>query len=110
MELSGRNYPCFYQFTFNGYEVGPGALPRITGKTLSSIPHPTRAVLVGEYPAFWGGSWHPPMTGASLGVKDNLSFIDGHAAFTRIYWNGAANSHPADYEPPPSYDYNWDGE
>ena len=101
---------AFTSFTFNGYEVGPGALPRITGKTLSSIPHPTRAVLVGEYPAFWGGSWHPLMTGASLGAKDSLSFTDGHVAFTRLYWNGVANSHPADYEPPPSYDYNWDGE
>jgi prepilin-type N-terminal cleavage/methylation domain-containing protein len=101
---------AFTSFTFNGYEVGPGALPRITGKKLSSIPHPTKAVLVGEYPAFWGGSWHPPTRAASLQAKDSLGFIDGHLAFTRIYWNGVGGSHPADYEPPPAYDYNWDGE
>jgi len=101
---------AFTSFTFDGYEVGPGALPRITGKKLCVIPRPSRAVLVGEYPAFWGGSWHPLMRGASLGARASLSFVDGHVGFTRIYWNGVAGSHPADYEPPPAYDYSWDGE
>jgi prepilin-type N-terminal cleavage/methylation domain-containing protein len=101
---------AFTSFTFDGYEVGPGALPRITGKKLSSIPRPSRAVLVGEYPAFWGGSWHPLIKGASVRMKDNLGFVDGHVGFTRIYWNGVPGSYPADYEPPPAYDYSWDGE
>lgn len=101
---------AFTSFTFDGYEVRPGALPRITGKKFCSIPRPARAVLVGEYPAFWGGSWHPLLRGASPGARDNLTFIDGHAGFTRIYWNGVARSHPADYEPPAAYDYSWDGE
>ena len=64
----------------------------------------------GYYPAFWGGSWHPSITKASVGAKDNLSFTDGHVTLTRIYWNGVPDSHPADYEPPPFYDYSWDGE
>jgi hypothetical protein len=69
-----------------------------------------RAFTVGEYPTFWGGSWHPRIRQASPGAKDNLSFVDGHAEFLRIYWNGIAGSHPADYEPPAAYDYSWDGQ
>jgi hypothetical protein len=84
--------------------------PRITGKKFNLIAHPSKAVLVGEYPAFWGGSWHPLLRTASLSAKDNLSFVDGHVGCSRIYWDGVANSHPADYEPPPTFDYTWGGE
>ena len=37
--------------------------------------------------------------------KDDLSFADGHAGFTRIYCNGVAGSHPAENKPPLAYDY-----
>jgi hypothetical protein len=30
--------------------------------------------------------------------------------FIKIYWNGISDSGPGNYEPPPTYDYNWDGE
>jgi hypothetical protein len=43
-------------------------------------------------------------------AKNVLSFVGGHAAFTRIYWDGVAGSEPRNYEPPAGYDYNWDGE
>src|SRR5689334_1733570 len=36
---------AFTSFTFNGYEVGPGAIPRITGQKLGTIKNPTKAVL-----------------------------------------------------------------
>lgn len=101
---------AFTSYTFNGYEVGPGAIPRITGKKLSGIKNPSKAVLVGEWPAFFGGSWHPVLTGDLTDAKDVLSFVDGHAAFARIYWNGVADSDPCNYEPPGGYDYTWDGE
>ena len=84
-------------------------MPRITGNKLSAIVRPARAVLVGEYPAFWGGSWHPFVKGPFPDARNVLSFVDAHVAFTRIYWNGVANSYPANYEPPARYDYNWDG-
>ncbi len=101
---------AFTSFTFNGYEVGPGGLPRITGKKLGAIKTPVKAVLVGEVPAFFGGSWHPFVSGPYLGAKAVLSFVDGHIGFTKIYWDGVAGSSPSDYEPPREYDYNWDGE
>jgi prepilin-type N-terminal cleavage/methylation domain-containing protein len=101
---------AFTSYTFNGYEVGPEAIPRITGQKMSAIKSPAKAVLVGEWPAFFGGSWHPVINGDSPNAKDVLSFVDGHASFTRIYWNGVSDSDPCSYEPPAGYDYNWNGE
>jgi prepilin-type N-terminal cleavage/methylation domain-containing protein len=101
---------AFTSYTFNGYEVGPRAIPRITGQRLGAIKTPAKAVLAGEWPAFFGGSWHTSVGQDHPDAKNVLSFVDGHAAFTRIYWNGVSDSNPCDYEPPAQYDYNWDGE
>lgn len=101
---------AFTSYTFNGYEVGPGALPRITGKKLAGIRNPAKAVLVGEWPAFFGGSWHPLVQGDYVGARAGLSFVDGHTDFTKIYWDRVPDSSPCNYEPPPGYAYNWDGE
>src|SRR5438309_7031841 len=40
---------AFTSYTFNGYEVGPGAIPRIPGQKLSAIQSPARAVLAGGW-------------------------------------------------------------
>lgn len=101
---------AFTSYTFNGYEVGPDAIPRITGKRLSAIKNPPKAVLAGEWPAFFGGSWHPPVNQDYPDAKDVLGFVDGHAGFTRIYWDGILDSDPCNYEPPGQYEYSWDGE
>ncbi|MGO8675916.1 MAG: prepilin-type N-terminal cleavage/methylation domain-containing protein [Limisphaerales bacterium] len=101
---------AFTSYTFNGYEVGPGAIARITGQKLSAIKSPAKAVLAGEWPAFFGGSWHPFINRDYPDAKDVLSFVDGHASFARIYWNGVSDSDPCGYEPPTGYDYNWDGQ
>ncbi len=102
---------AFTSYTFNGWEAGPDAIPRITGQKLSSIRSPVKAALVGEYPAFFGGSWHPLVeTEAYADAKAVLSFVDGHVGFVKIYWDGIAGSKPCNYEPPAGYDYKWDGE
>jgi prepilin-type N-terminal cleavage/methylation domain-containing protein len=101
---------AFTSYTFNGYEVGPGAIDRITGQMLTSIRNPALAVLAGEVPAFIGGSWHPVVSSTYADAKDILSFVDGHVANTKIYWNGVEDSDPASYEPPPGYEYSWNGE
>src|ERR1035437_1064746 len=100
---------AFTSYTFNGYEVGPVAIARITGKKVGSIKNPSKAVLVGEWPAFFVGSWHPVINQDYPNAKDVLSFVDGHAGLTRIYWDGVADSDPCSYEPPAGYDYSWDG-
>ena len=99
---------AFTSYTFSGYEVGPGSPPRITGKKLGAIKNPTRAVLVGEATGFFGGSWHPLRKDSYRDAKNVMSFVDGHVAFIKIYWDGV--SPPTVYEPVPGYDYDWDGE
>jgi prepilin-type N-terminal cleavage/methylation domain-containing protein len=101
---------AFTSYTFNGYEVAPGSIPRITGKKLSAIRGPTKAVLVAEWPAFFGGSWHPVVNRDYPNAKNVVSFVDGHTALTKIYWDGLSDSDPCNYEPPAGYDYSWDGE
>lgn len=101
---------AFTSYTFNGYETDSGPIPRITGKKLSAIKSPARAVLAGEWPAYFGGSWHPLVNGTYPDAKAVLSFVDGHVALIKIYWDGVAGSQPRDYEPPARYDYDWDGE
>ncbi|HYE32291.1 MAG TPA: prepilin-type N-terminal cleavage/methylation domain-containing protein [Methylomirabilota bacterium] len=100
---------AFTSYTFNGYEVSEGSLPRITGRPASSIPSPSRAVLVGEKPAFFGGSWHPFKPSRHADAKNLLGFVDGHVSLTKIYWDGQLWSEPRNYEPPAGYDYSWSG-
>ena len=40
-----------------------------------------------------------------------MSFVDGHASYIKIYWNGTPgpDGFSAFYEPPGGYDYKWSG-
>ena len=84
-------------------------IPPLT-KRFGAIKNPAKAVLVGETPAFFGGSWHPAKPHAFPDAKNNLGFIDGHVSSTKIYWDGLDHSEPRNYEPPSGYQYDWDGE
>lgn len=101
---------AFTSYTFNGWETGPGSLPRITGQNFSALSNPVKAVIVGEWTAFFGGSWHPFKKGLYLDAPNLLAFADGHVAATKIYWNGQPGAQPLGYEPPPNYAYSWNGE
>jgi hypothetical protein len=101
---------AFTSYTFNGYEVGENDIPRITGTKLSAIHSPARAVLVGEWTAFFGGSWHPYLNDDYRDANNVVGFVDGHASSVKIYWDGVADSDPCNYEPPAKYQYRWDGD
>jgi len=101
---------AFTSYTFNGYELAPGSIPRITGKKLSAIHSPTKAVLLAEWPAFFGGSWHPVVNRDYPDARNVVTFVDGHGALTKIYWDGVSDSAPCNYEPTTGYSYSWDGE
>jgi prepilin-type N-terminal cleavage/methylation domain-containing protein len=101
---------AFTSYTFNGYEVDPGDTPRITGQNFSSLPNPVRAVIVGDWTAFFGGSWHPFRKGLYADAPNILAFADGHAASTKIFWNGQPGAQPRSYAPPAGYAYSWNGE
>jgi prepilin-type N-terminal cleavage/methylation domain-containing protein len=101
---------AFSSYTFNGYELDQNSLPRITGKPLSAIRNPSAAVLAGERSAFFGGAWHPFNPAKHQDARNCLSFVDGHVAVTKIYWDGNPGSEPRNYEPPAGYHYSWSGE
>jgi prepilin-type N-terminal cleavage/methylation domain-containing protein len=86
-------------------------LPGIAGKKIASIRQPSRTVLVTESSALFGFSWHDhlPITKDARSV---VSFIDGHVAYIRIYWNGFMSKVelPMWYNPPAGYDYEWSGD
>ena len=100
---------AFGSYTFNGYEVDPLSLPRITGQKLDTLQNPARAVVVGEWTAFFGGSWHPRRADAYPDAPNLLAFADGHQDLAKIYWDGLLGSEPRNYEPPSSYGYSWSG-
>ena len=101
---------AFTSYTFNGYETGEGDIPRITGQKVGAIRNPTRAVLVGEWPAFFGGSWHPFVREDYRDAKNELGFVDGHVSFVKIYWDAASHLEPRNCVPPVGYEYSWNGE
>jgi type II secretory pathway pseudopilin PulG len=120
----------YSSYSFNGYnllttnDVSRMSHPGIGGQTLASVKKPSRTVLVAEAPAFIPWSWHdpkrprrgqPPMF---INAQDLVSFVDGHVAYTKMYWNSNIVSYPAGrgytmavfYDPPLGYDYQWSGD
>jgi prepilin-type N-terminal cleavage/methylation domain-containing protein len=101
----------------------------IAGKTMSSIMHPSRTVLVTEAPALIPFSWHQPkrflyntyttipdyqaMCMFFSNSMNMVSFIDGHVSYMKIYWQPSPT--PGEfwpacaYDPPAGYDYQWSG-
>jgi prepilin-type N-terminal cleavage/methylation domain-containing protein len=100
----------YTSYMFSGYEPGFFFCPRITGKKLSAIKKPAKAVLVGEFTGFFGSSWHSlrRMDQPYRDAKNVMSFVDGHVSWIKIYWDGVLYPHM--YEPISGYDYDWDGE
>lgn len=98
---------AYTSYTFNGYELGRNSLPRITGKRLSEMPRPEKAVIVAEWTAYAGGSWHPYREGGYNNAPNVIGFADGHVASTKIYYDDFAE--PRLYEPPAGYAYSWSG-
>ncbi|MFO1512410.1 MAG: type II secretion system protein [Verrucomicrobiota bacterium] len=101
---------AFTSYTFNGYEIGADDIARITGQRLSAIRNPAKAVLVGEWTAFFGGSWHPFVNENYPDARNGLGFVDGHVSFAKIYWDAASHLEPRNCEPPAGYEYSWSGE
>lgn len=86
----------------------------IAGRRMESIAHPSRTVLIAEIPAFAPYSWHSPRRPFSKenskfnNSKNVLSFVDGHAAFVKMYYDGKKVAW--DYNPPEGYEYQWSGD
>jgi type II secretory pathway pseudopilin PulG len=101
----------FTSYVFNGVTL-PG-LPNIAGAVVSSVRKPARTLLVMEWTAHAPLSWHHSRTGAANGPFYNdaesvTAFVDGHAALTKIYYDGYNAAYTRD--PISSYDYQYSGQ
>ena len=103
----------YSSYGFNGLNRLSAALPGVAGEKLSSIRHPVKTVLLAEFAALYGFSWHEP---ANPPIRNNApdvaSFMDGHVSYIRIYWDGylGKTDAPMWYNPPDGYDYIWSGD
>ena len=124
--LHNQQFFHYSSYAFNGgdnktrvSQAGLWAPPGLTGRTLSSIRHPARTVLVTEASALVPWSWHEAVfaQGEALPYTDArnvVSFVDGHVSYTKIYWSsvrlpGGGISFAFMADPPAGYDYLWSG-
>jgi len=68
---------------------------------LSNIKHPSRTWLIGEWSFSWAFSWHgslhPNPNLPFNNCLNNLGFVDGHAAYLKIYYDRVAGGYPGGY-------------
>ncbi len=103
----------FTSYALNALNRLSPSLPGVAGKKLGSFSEPTKTVLLAEQSALAGFSWHHPGRPPIANDRQSMvSFIDGHVAFIRIYWDGYTGKTdlPMWYDPPAGYDYLWGGE
>lgn len=101
----------FTSYVFNGVTL-PG-VPNISGRRLASIREPARTLLMMEWSAHAPLSWHRSRTGGANtpfynDAENVVGFVDGHAAFIKIYYDGLNAAYTRD--PAPGYQYKFSGD
>jgi hypothetical protein len=96
---------------FNGVNL-PG-VPNVGGRKVASIREPNRTLLVMEWTAHAPLSWHRSFTGRGnnpfyCDAESVVGFVDGHAALTRIYYDGMNPAYTRD--PVSGYAYKYSGD
>ncbi len=101
-------------YVFNGCDNRGNPKNNLLDMSLSNVKHPTRTWLMSEWPIHWSYSWHKSLTGdRDISYKDavdNVSFVDGHAASIKIYYDPALPDGDAPFtystaDIPASYNY-----
>ena len=101
----------YTSYVFNGVTL-PG-VPRVAGRSLSSIQDPAKTLLTMEWTAHAPLSWHSSRTGDEnspfySGAESVVGFVDGHVALTPIYYDGINAAYTRD--PIPGYSYKFSGD
>jgi len=101
----------YNSYVYNGCP-NTGLENTLLNKKFSVVKHPSRTWSVSEWPIHWGFSWHHSLTGNSdvpcNNSLDNCSFVDGHAAAVKLYYNPEWGAFVAGYttaQIPGSYNY-----
>ena len=101
-------------YVFNGCDNRGNPKNNLLDISLSTVQHPTRTWLMAEWPFHWSYSWHKSLTGnKDISYKDavvNVSFVDGHAAYIKIFYDPALPNGDAPFaydtaNIPSSYNY-----
>lgn len=100
----------FSSYVFNGVMLF--GTPNIAGWKVAGVEQPKRTLLVMEWAAHAPLSWHRSRTGRKNApfYKDAecmVAFVDGHADFTKIYYDGYNAAYTRD--PIPGYNYRFSG-
>jgi prepilin-type N-terminal cleavage/methylation domain-containing protein/prepilin-type processing-associated H-X9-DG protein len=97
-------------YVFNGCH-GNGNTNHLLNVALARVQHPSRTFLMAEWPIHWGYSWHKSLTGTAnipyTNAVNNVSFVDGHASYIKLYYNSALGA-PYSYatkDIPAGYNY-----
>jgi len=100
----------FSSFVFNGVDRGNGV--HLLNISLANVKHPTRTVMMAEWPIHWGYSWHKNKYGnRDVAYPDaivDVGFVDGHASFIKLYYSASLGPEVFAYRTkdiPQHYDY-----
>ncbi|MGH7951214.1 MAG: type II secretion system protein [Limisphaerales bacterium] len=102
----------YSSYGFNGAARGTNDFG-MAEKRFSTVRDPSKTALDGEISGGIGISWHDPRPEGQYCDAPNVGgFVDGHASYIKIYWNGVRGivGFPFYYEPPAGYDYKWSGD
>ncbi len=81
----------YSSYVFNGVNTGNGV--HLLNVSLANVKHPSRTVLMAEWPIHWGYSWHKNKFGnQDVAYKDaiiDVGFVDGHASFIKLYYTNS---------------------
>ena len=107
--------PVYSSHIFNGANTAASPRPGVAGRKLTSIVNPIKTLLLTEQATTWPWSWHEAqkLPAEAWGIKDAknmIAFADGHASYTKIYWDAALARRTFNYDPPPGYNYKWSGD
>jgi prepilin-type N-terminal cleavage/methylation domain-containing protein len=116
--LCEASWTGFNSYAFNGgnrldKQFADLANPGIAGIRLAAVNQPSKTLLIFEASARLPYSWHrPEVDGKGYYRFDDsrnmLSFVDGHASFSTMYWNHLQAA--CMYDPPERFGYKWSGD
>ena len=103
----------YSSYVYNGCDNGsPPNTNHLLNVSLGAVKHPSRTFLMAEWPIHWGYSWHKSRTGDENipynEAINNISYVDGHAGYIRLYYNPVLGPYPFAYatkDIPGKYDY-----
>jgi prepilin-type N-terminal cleavage/methylation domain-containing protein len=101
-------WACDYSsYIFNGVDNQADAdANNLLHRKLANVKHPSRTWLMAEWAFTWAYSWHKSLTGSANipynNCLNNLSFVDGHAASIKTYYDAGTGVYPGGYYTYPS--------